>query len=269
MLGTRYRLIFLALLVAAVGPGGAMSGFGPQTVSGAPMQRTYIPSVYKPETPCEQIPGTGYSAISVASAPSDRPAAQHADLNLALRGYLETTSASRTLIDTTGEVDAAAPQLSGLFGDRRQPAFPHAYRVYDWNWSTNSRGALLTKFPVTLLGMGTTPGEVLYVPPSGYEIYQGTYEVLVLYATNERITLKYTRDDNVIWGYTIHIEDICVEPDLVALYDSLNAQGRGTLPGLSESQPIGRAKTDEIKVAIRDTGEFMDPRWRRDWWRGY
>ena len=69
-------------------------------------------------------------------------------------------------------------------------------------------------------------------------------------------------------GYTIHIEGVCVEPRLLALYRLWNEAGRGELPALRGGQPFGRARGDEIGVAIRDAGTFMDPRSRRDWWRG-
>ena len=146
------------------------------------------------------------------------------------------------------------------------PAFNGLYRVYDWDWGCNCRGGLLTYPEVTLAGMGVTPGEVLHLPDSGCNIGSG-YEALVLYATEERITLKYTREDNVVYGYTIHIENICVEPSLLALYTAWNSAGRGELPALRGGQPLGRARSGTIGVTIRDTGTFMDPRSRYDWWK--
>ena len=115
--------------------------------------------------------------------------------------------------------------------------------------------------------MGVTPNELIYPPASGYDIGSG-YEVLVLYATEERITLKYTREDNVVLGYTIHVENICVEPSLLALYRSWNDAGRARLPALRAGQPMGRARSSEIGVVIRDTGQFWDPRSRNEWWQG-
>jgi hypothetical protein len=112
-----------------------------------------------------------------------------------------------------------------------------------------------------------TPGETIHVPDSGYSI-GGGYEVLVLYATSDRITLKYTPDDHVIGGYTLHMENICVEPRLLALYQSWNDAGRDYLPALRAGQAFGRARGDEIGVVIRDRGAFMDPRSRKDWWQG-
>jgi hypothetical protein len=122
-------------------------------------------------------------------------------------------------------------------------------------------------FEVTLAGLAVTPGETIHLPASGYDIGQG-YDALVLYATEERVTLKYTREDNVVRGYTLHIEGICVEPRLLALYQSCNAAGRATLPALRPGQAIGRASGSTIGVAIRDTGAFRDPRSRKDWWYG-
>jgi hypothetical protein len=90
---------------------------------------------------------------------------------------------------------------------------------------------------------------------------------LVLYASTNRITIKYTNNDNVEQGYTLHVENVCVEPRLLALYQALNSAGRGRLPALRAGQAFGRALGSEIGVAIRDYGTFMDPRSRKDWWR--
>jgi hypothetical protein len=111
------------------------------------------------------------------------------------------------------------------------------------------------------------PGETLHVPGSGYTIGSG-YEVLVLYAAEDRITLKYTREDNVVVGYTLHLEGICVEPSLLALYRARNVAGREQLPALRARQAFGRAVGGEVGVVIRDSGAFMDPRSRNDWWIG-
>jgi hypothetical protein len=226
--------------------------------------RAYLPVVSSQNAGCSPIAGVVYSALSVNPPPTDRPAELHADLNLALRGY-ELTSAYPGLVDYGGGADASAPKLYTLFADHRVPSFPNLYRVYNWDWECNCRAGLATNYPVTLAGMGTTPGEVLRLPDSGYSIGSG-YEALVLYASEERITLKYTREDNVVSGYTIHVENVCVEPSLLALYRTWNDAGRGQLPALRAGQPFGRAGTSEIGVAIRDCGTFMDPRSKQDWW---
>lgn len=214
---------------------------------------------------CLAIPAESYATLPMNPPPTDRPAALHADLNLALRGYAPALT-FLGLVDYGGHADPAAPQLPGLFADNRIPAFAASYRVYDWNWACNCRGALLTYPDVTLLGMRTAPGETIHVPDSGRTVGSG-YEAFVLYADPERITLKYTREDNVVFGYTIHIEGVCVEPRLLGLYQIWDAAGRGELPVLRAGQAIGRARGSEIRVAIRDAGSFLDPRSRKDWWQ--
>jgi hypothetical protein len=225
----------------------------------------YLPFIAKAEV-CQPIPGESYGDLSVNGGPTDPPAEEHPDLNLALRGY-EITDAYKGLVNPGGGGDPNAPQLPGLFADNRTATFSAVYQVYGWDWECNCRGTLITNPEVTLAGLAVTPGETIHVPDSGYTI-GGGYEVLVLYATPDRITLKYTPDDHVIWGYTLHIENICVESSLLALYQSWNDAGRGRLPALRAGQAFGRARDSEIGVVIRDTGAFMDPRSRKDWWQG-
>ncbi len=215
---------------------------------------------------CQPLPGASYGALTVLPPPTDRPAEQHADLNLALRSYTPT-GGTLGLVDYGGPTDPGAPQLPGLFTDNRTGSFVRVQRVYDWNWACNCRGAPLDNPPVTLANLATAPGDPLRVPDSGYSIGSG-YEVLVLYAAHDRITLKYTRNDNVVHGYTLHLEDLCVDPPLLDLYQRWNAAGRGQLPALQSGQAFGRAAGNSVGLAIRDSGVFMDPRSRKDWWRG-
>jgi hypothetical protein len=216
--------------------------------------------------------GISYGTVAVLTpaSPTDPPAANHPDKNLALRGYI-TTTAYLGLVDLPGgSADPLAPQLAGLFADNRVPILGHVYKVYDWDWSCNCRGAPINDYEVTLAGMGTKPGEIIQVPGSGYDIGRmpSGYSVMVLYASSNRITLKYTRDDDVIHGYTIHLENVGVDPSLLALYDSMNTAGRVRLPALYAGQGLGHALGSEIQVAIRDTGAFLDPRSHLDWWQG-
>jgi hypothetical protein len=215
---------------------------------------------------CAPIPGVTYDVQPVDPPPIDPPAEIHPDLNLALRSYRLTVT-NLGLVDYQGNPDALAPQLVGLFADRRTPAFTAAYQVRDWDWACSCPGPALAEPEVTLIGMTVTADEVLHVPDSGYTIGNG-YEVLVLYASPERITLKYTREDSVTHGYTVHLENICVDPNLLALYQASNDAGRAQLPALRPGQPFARARGDEVIVAIRDDGKFLDPRSRKDWWRG-
>jgi LysM repeat protein len=221
------------------------------------------PAGIDPSTP---IPGASYGTLRIVGQPTDRPAAQHGDLNLALRGFSRTT-AKLGLIDIAGPTDNRAPQLAGLFADKRSPVFSGVYRANQWDWGRNARGTPITDFEVTVASLAAQTGETVHVPDAGYSIGSG-YAVLVLYTDANRITLKYTGEDSVVSGYTLHVENVCPEPSLLALYERMNAAGRSQLPALRAGQALGRARGDEIQVAIRDTGRFMDPRSRKDWWRG-
>ncbi len=215
---------------------------------------------------CAPISDQDYGTLPIASAPTDRPAASHPDLNLDLHGYAPANVPS-ALIDLAGATDPAAPELRGLFGDKREPAIVGAYQVYDWDWNVEARGPLIGDPEVTLLDLQTKPGEIIDAPDGGSDLGEG-YVALVLYATPERITLKYTREDNVVHGYTLHIENACVEPTLLALYQKMNDDGRGALPALRPGEPLGRATGPEIGIVVRDKGSFLDPRSRKDWWSG-
>lgn len=208
--------------------------------------------------------------LSISGPPADRPADKHADLNLALRGF-SPTAGKLSLIDMNGPTDNRSPQLADLFKDKRTGILTSVYSVNNWNWepqpSPGKRGGPITDFEVTLTGFEVEPGETIHVPGANYDIGEGN-QVLVLYADANRITLKYTREDSVVIGYTVHVEGICVEPRLLDLYNRMNAAGRRQLPALRAGQPFGRARGVEIQATIRDTGKFMDPRVRKDWWRG-
>ncbi len=216
-------------------------------------------------------PAPSYGSVPVASAPTDRPAHEHPDLNLAVRGH-ELTTAPLSLQEYGGGTDSNAPQIAGMFSPQRLPGFSSAHRVYEWDWDcgpNGCRGHLEDRYPVTLLGMAVSPGEEIHFPSRGPQIYGGGYKALVLYASQERITLKYTREDNVVRGYTVHIEGLTVEPALLELYNRLDSRGRDHLPALRDGERIGWAGSGEIRAAVRDNGQFMDPRARKDWWQDY
>ncbi len=210
--------------------------------------------------------GESYSLLSVLPASPDRPRADAHDLNLVTRGFAPV-NATRGLWDYAGEFDPAAPQLASLFSDNRTPVFAATFQIHEWKSECNCRGGLIDWPDVTMLAMTVAPGETLRVPASGYDIGNGL-EVLVLYADAERIVLKYTRSDSIVDGYTLHVEALEVDTSLIGLYQQANGAGRGELPALLAGQAFGKAKGTEIRLAIRDCGSFMDPRSRKDWWRG-
>lgn len=212
-----------------------------------------------------------FTTVPVAGGGLSHPDSEHADLNLVLRGY-SLTDVPAALFDKDGPVDEDPPQLAGIFADYRAPAFGPAYRVNDWDWNCGGRGCRLGPLDhvaATLMTLAAAPGEALGTPHRKAQIYGGGYKSLVLYAEPTRITLGYTREDSVANGYVVHLEDICVDPNLLALYRGSNAAGRGFLPALREDEVLGTAPNGAVLVAVRDRGVFFDPRSRLDWWQGF
>jgi hypothetical protein len=239
-----------------------------------PPPGTVPPPLYLPLVAMGELfppPGV-YDAIPVESRRGDnRPAALHGDLNLALRSYTSTVAAL-ALIDLGGETDPQAPQLADIFHPAQLPPVAAVYQVYDWDWNCGPhgcRGAPLTTWEVTLVEVTATHGLTLHIPMRGAEIYNGGYRAMVLYAEESRLTLAYTRHDGAEVGYVVHFEDIRVDPGLLALYNQLDAAGRNQLPALRNGERVGYVHGATFKVAIRDTGSFMDPRSRKDWWVGF
>lgn len=215
---------------------------------------------------CQPVVGASYEALAPQSSFAG-DAAAHPDFNLLLRTWRPVTAA-KNLLDLDGPVDPQTPpQLHTLFADSRVPLFAAVYQVAAWDWDCNCFDGYLVTPEVTLVEMSATPQEVIHAPQSSYRIGHGS-DALVLYAAPGTLTLKYTPEDDVEQGYTVHLAGICVEPALQALYDKLVASGRKRLPALGDGQPIGRAMGAELQAAIRADGAWMDPRSRKDWWRG-
>jgi len=216
------------------------------------------------------FPPRDVPVIPVVGPPIDRPAAVNPDVNLALRSYVSTED-DLTLVDVGGPTDDDPPQLSTLFSPARVPQFASVWQVYDWNWSCGPdgcRGEPLTSPPVTLLEVATEPGEAIHLPFRRADIYQSEYVALVLHAEETRITIKYTREDSPVHGYMIHLEDLQIDPAIVRSYREQDAAGRSSLPALRNGELVG-ISASRFKVAVRDTGSFMDPRVRKDWWQGF
>ena len=253
-----------------------------------PPARVYLPLVFGSSPPpfaCSTASTNSYASGTATQYDLDnpvRPAQAHADKNLALRGYTPNTDAGLRceLVNYGADDPTMPPQLATLFQPARMPPLSGFYRVHDWNWSPSPEpgtpGAPLTTWPVTALGLQVTPGEALQVPVSGYDIGLG-YEVIVLYADERRVTLRYAREDSAgAPGYTVHIDGLCTDPNLLALYTGLDAptgpryvypSSNYPLPVLPVGKPLGVARASEMVVAIVDSGNFMDPRSCNEWWQ--
>jgi hypothetical protein len=255
--------------------GNLSDGVEPYTFTIQAGRRAYIPLIIKAPPPvCSTNSDASFNLISVEGPSADRPDYLHGDLNLAMRGY-EIVVAFPGLVNYSGSTDSNAPQLAGLFGPNRYPGILAVYRVYSWNWACGAHGCpgpLISNPEVTLTGLSTTRSEPIFIPERGPGIF-GDYKALVLYAEEQRITLGYTRRDTVANGYAVHLENVCVDPNLLALYRAqVNAEGwrvSRNLPALRNNQALGTALGNELIVAIRDRGSFGDPRSRKDWWQGY
>jgi uncharacterized protein YraI len=239
---------------------------------------TATPAAVAPSSDgCPTTSSNSYGLLPRDGPASDRPDREHGDLNLGLRGY-GVTDAPASLVDYNGASDGNAPQFSGMFQPNRMATIQSTYRVNLWVFESDKcngapngcRGSAITDWPVTMIGLATNPGESISIPSRAPEIGPG-YQALVLYADTTRITLNYTRQDNISYGYVVYIENVCVDPNLLALYRAQNdANGwrsSTSLPALRNGQPLGTAAGGEVRVAIRDTATFLDPRSRKDWWQ--
>lgn len=275
------QLIPAPTIISALQP--SLTPVSPQNSKPIPTQRLVRPSIAQPthasvqtieptnpliptKAPgisCPQSSGNSYGSIDVVNVGDNVPAENHPDKNIHVRGYT-ATNGQYSLIELEGGVDEKGPRLSTIVGSN-PPTITGLYRVNTWNWNTNQKGPPDTTWPVSILGVLAQPGQAVYIADSGYDVSLG-YDAIVLYADDSTVTLKYTREDSVAAGYTVHIEDICVDPNLIRTYQNLNAQGRGELPAVRGGDEVGVARTNEVKMAIRDTGQFLEPRSRKDWW---
>ncbi len=224
---------------------------------------------------------SGFTAFQVENDNPLRPAWNHADKNLALRSYIfdgSVTGSALQIANLYPDDDPNAPRLRALFGDRRLPTVLNAYDVHEWNWATSPNpgtrgGPINNAWPFTMGGLAVTPGEVIHTPYALYDLGQNL-AAMVLYADATRLTLVIGRQDTAAGGYVIHLEDFCTDPNLLATYNTLEGArysnpayySQHDLVGLFAFQPLGTARTNELKVAIRDSGNFMDIRSQAEWW---
>ncbi len=271
--------LLLAFLGALLAAGGGRAR--------ADAPRIYLPLLASAGLDCDTgATYAGSPAFQVELDNPPRPADLHADKNPALRGHAphENPGVYAGPMDYGQDDPVGPPQLAGLFAPPRNPfPFLEVMTGHHWQWAPSpapgSRGGPIGDWDgVTVAGVPAVPGEIVRAPSSGYDI-GGGYEVLVLYAAPDAITLSYTRDDSIANGYALHIEGVCVDPALLALYDALDGGARYVycggngcasyaLPALAAGQPIGRAAGDAVIVAVRDRGAFMDPR-SCEWWAAY
>jgi hypothetical protein len=277
-------LVVGMLSASWVTPSGAASPSSDLTSTAilTPTAYAYLPYVAS-EPACPTDSTNEYTSGTAYQYDQDdpvRPAWNHADKNIELRGYSPNTDPGlvRDLVDY-GCDDDRAPQFATLFSPQRVPALVGFYRVHHWEWAPSpepgERQGPITDYPVTALGLGTSRGEILRVPASGYSI-GGDMEVIVIYADEDTVALRYTREDSSgAPGYTLHLDNMCTDPNLLALYNDLDdpdgpryeyPSNSYPLPNLYAGQPLGVARGAETVIAIADTGAFQDPRSLNEFW---
>jgi hypothetical protein len=251
--------------------------------------RNVVPRAYLPVVIHRSCPTTSsnlYDIIPIQDGyyKNNQITDENPDFRLSILGYAPVHDEPLDLVDYSGGSDPNAPRFHGMFRPQRRPRFTAAYLNYQWNWDDGpgsappygSRGPLNDDplFRVTVLDFEVTPGEVIHIPERSVPIYGGNVVAMVLYASENELTITYTRHDAVYLPggiYVVHLLNFCVDPQLVAAYRAqLNGGKRSTgkLPAIRNDQPVGMAHGNSLTVAIRNTARFMDPRSRKDWWQG-
>ena len=200
-----------------------------------------------------------YDLIPIEGERESRPPEEHGDLNLKLRDP-QPADFEATLVDISGSgIDPEAPNLAAIF----EPDFVGTYAVHDWDWGCNCTGSLMDDGSAVVVGIKTNPGEPIFIPKTDRDIYDGKYVAVVLYASADQLTYLYARAGSVVKGYTVHYLEIETDPNLVKLFQESEGS---ELPGLTLDTPVGVAAGEELIVAMRDNGTFLDARSQRDWW---
>jgi hypothetical protein len=213
-------------------------------------------AVTSPPVPAES--NNVYELIPLEGSREDRPAAEHGDHNLKLRDPTPIEVETRLVeIDGAGS-DPNAPDFGKVF----EPEIVRAYAIHGWDWEKNAKSELIQDGQAVLVGLKTTPGEDINIPHKDQDIFGGKFYATVLFADEDSLTFVYSRQGNVVNGYTVHMLGLQTDPNLVKLF---NESEGNYLPGLTLDTPVGKA-TDELIVAIRDNGAFLDMRSVKDWW---
>lgn len=232
-------------------------------------QPTNSPTSICPTTSNQQYhdQGVGMSDPEKLRPPLDN----NPDINLYLRGFTAVNEGAHLISrngNTYGLDDQMPPQISSLYGGP-VPNISATYRIYEWDYQNNISLAPQTAtpaFPVHMLGLQSTPGQPLVGLRAERQIDSEGDVFITLYATDKFILFQHSADDNLSAGYLFYFVDICVDPNLLKQYENDNNTGRTRLPAIHPGQVFGYAKNNEVKFVIRDSGSFMDTRYKEDWW---
>jgi len=256
--------------------------------------RVYLPAIHSSVTAALAITHTIYLPVlthqlappqylcsdsSTATWGAMRPlqsyisgAAGSPDLNMNVRGWYaidEFLGFVRYPYPPDEPPDTFHPLYLSNVAGSNVSSFVSTYQVNDWDWLGCNCGVPRSPSPyaVTMLGLHTTPGQPLHIASRDLPVDPAGFTAMVLYADAGQLALKYTAEDRVDTGYLVHLVNLCVDPNLVALYQRLDAEGRHWLPAVFFGSVVGTAQDSEVGVIVRDCGSFLDPRSRQDWWQ--
>lgn len=275
----------------ALTPTAGLSGTSIISVSASDGALTSIVPITLTVSPdvCPDISTNSY--ITIAIQPdntgslyykNNRLTDENVDFRLSLLGYTDT-NALKDLVDYGGDVDPFAPRIYGVFKPKRTINILQTYKRFDWNWNEDgpppygTRGGVNNDWAASVIDLGTATDEQIYIPerPGGLfqtGIWEGDYKALVLYAAESELLVTYTRNDRVDHGYALYLSNLCVDVNLVKAYRDQLSKGKrstGWLPALRNTDVLGTARGSALTIAVRDSGSFLDPRARKDWWQGY
>ncbi|MCL4338526.1 hypothetical protein M1271_02460 [Patescibacteria group bacterium] len=217
---------------------------------------------------CPTTSSQSYDTLRVQSD-YQRPSnvGQNPEINMNLRGYAEVPG-DKQLVSYGGDTDPVMPPNLGTMFPVL-PSIVKTYAVHQWDWSKNAPSPNLEQhWPVNLIGLSTYAGEQLVGPKAGRDI-GGGHVLMLVYATSTSATFVHGLGDNPGDGYFIHMDNFCLDSNLYASYEKEDSNGRGSLPVIRTGQVFGYGNGGDFRVAIRDSGDWMDPRSRKDWWQGF
>lgn len=224
---------------------------------------------------CPTTSSQSYNSVGAERSSGDMPlngdSANSPEINLRLRGFGPVNEGANLISrngDKYGLDDQMPPQISSLFGGP-VPQIIKTYVVYEWDFQNNKSLAPQQATPhykVHLVGLQATPGQKLVGLKAARKIDPAGDVFMVLYATKTDITFTHRASDSLLGGYLFYFADLCVDPNLLAKYQADNTGGRGQLPVIAQGQVFGYAGNSDVKVGIRDTMSFVDPRYKEDWW---
>lgn len=185
----------------------------------------------------------------------------------------------------SGAVDSKMNGFMGsMFGYK-----PNKVQAYDVKYnSVDKKNDTPIKGNAPVLTIPTDIGADVKVPATGYDI-GGGYEAMVVFASNDRVTLHIGRHEYFVGsdqnncnggkcsgGYWIYVKGICVDQKILDAYksvksiqDQANADKNPIhLPMVKPGHTLGKATGNGVTVGVRDNGPFISTS-KSIYWEGF